>query len=121
RAIEGDPGGALAGGEAAACDIQRKAWRWGGDAAAERNEVERLLRKALELDRNDPRVLTVAGFGLGHVVGEGGEALSLRERATDLDPNYFMAWLQRGQACLRLGLPAIQYLERALRLNPRDL
>jgi adenylate cyclase len=121
RAIALDPCFALAWAAAGACYIQRKAWRWDENPAKDRVEVERLLRKALELDRDDPRVLTVVGFGLGYVVGEKEQALSLLERATDLDPNYFMAWLQRGQACLRLGLPAVPYLERALRLNPRDL
>jgi adenylate cyclase len=121
RAIELDSNFALAWAAAGACYIQRKAWKWDGDAIKERREAERLLRRALELDRDDPRVLTVAGFGLGYLVGAKEEALALLERATELDANYFMAWLQRGQACQRLGLPFMPYLERALRLNPRDL
>jgi tetratricopeptide (TPR) repeat protein len=121
RANELDPHFALAWAAAGACYIQRKAWKWDEDPVKDRREAEKLLRKALELDRDDPRVLTVAGFGLGYLAGAKEEALALLERATDLDPNYFMAWLQRGQACLRLGLPAVPHLERALRLNPRDL
>jgi tetratricopeptide (TPR) repeat protein len=121
RAIELDPNYALAWASAAGCYVQRKAWKWAEEPVHEAREAERLSRKALELDRDDPRVLTLTGFALGYMVGAKEEALSLLEKATDLDPNYFFAWLQLGQACQRLGLPSVPHLERALRLNPRDL
>jgi tetratricopeptide (TPR) repeat protein len=121
RAIELDPRFALAWAQAAGCYIQRISWRWSDGSEQERNETERLTRKALELDPDDPRVLTLSGFALGMVLGLNDEGLALIEKATDLDPNYSFAWLQRGFACLRVGKPAISHIERAIRLNPRDV
>ena len=121
RAIELDPNFAVAWARAAAVYLQRKSWGWSDDPEREAKETERLVRRALELDHNDPRVLMQAGFAIGFILGLKEKSLSLLEKATELDPNYFLAWLQRGYACLRLGLPAVPHFERALRLNPRDL
>jgi adenylate cyclase len=121
RAIELDPNFALAWAQVAGCYVQRKAWRWADDPEREAKEAERLARRALKLDSNDPRVITLSGFALGYLAGFPEESLSLFEKATELDPNFFFAWLRRGFACLRLGKPSIPHFERALRLNPRDL
>jgi adenylate cyclase len=120
RAMELDPNYALAWAHAGNCYVQRKAWRWADNPEREAKEAERLARKALDLDSNDPRVLVLGGFVWEYIAGSPQEALPLFEKATELDPNYFFAWHRRGFACLRLGKPAIPYFERALRLNPRD-
>jgi TolB-like protein/class 3 adenylate cyclase/Tfp pilus assembly protein PilF len=121
RAIRLDPKFALARAMAAGCYVQRSVWRWSEDPERERTEALRLARTALELDRNDPRVLTLTGFALGYLGGLREESFALLEKATELDPNNFLAWHQLGYACLRLGKPAISHFERALRLNPRDV
>jgi adenylate cyclase len=48
----------------ARCYIQRKAFGWTTDSAQERTEARRLARRAIELDRDDPRVLAMAGHAL---------------------------------------------------------
>ncbi len=121
RAIQLDPKFALAWAMAAGCYVQRRVWRWSEDPERETIEALRLARTALELDRSDPRVLTLTGFALGYLGGLREESLALLEKATELDPNNFLAWHQLGYACLRVGKPAISHFERALRLNPRDV
>ena len=87
RAMELDPNFALACAQAAICYVQRKAWRWAADPEREAKEAERLARKALDLDRNDPRVLVLSGFVWEYLAGSPQEALPLFETATELDPN----------------------------------
>ena len=120
RAIQLDPNYALAWAMAAGCYVQRRVWRWSKDFDHETTEALRLARRALELDRSDPRVLTLTGFAIGYLGGLREESLALLEKATELDPNNFLAWHQLGYACLRVGKPAVAHFERALRLNPRD-
>jgi adenylate cyclase len=93
----------------------------GWDPARDRPEMELLVRRVLQLDREDPRVLTISGACLGYTLGLNQDGLPLLEKATELDPNSYLAWLQRGFACLRTGKRGISHFERALRLNPRDL
>ena len=120
RAIELDPKFALAWAQAASCYWQRVSWRWVEDAAVEAREAERLSRQALALDANDPRVLTHAGMTLCLACNLLEEGLLLLEKATELDSNLFLAWLQRGIAAQALGQASAPFLERALRLSPRD-
>ena len=120
KAVSLDPKFALAWAQAAGCYVQRKSWNWDDDPASDAEEAERLCRKALQLDRTDPRLLALVGTALGFVVELKEEGLAFLEKATELDPNLSFAWFQRGHACSRLGKPSIAYFEQALRLNPRD-
>ena len=49
-------------------------------------------------------------------------ALELSERATRACPNSALAWKQRGWVCMYSARPAeaVEFLERAMRLSPRD-
>ena len=85
-------------------------------------EAERLARRALQLERNDPRVLANAGQALSYGLGQFEEGVAFLDKAVELDPNYALAWIWGGLARLHLGQhgEAIHHFERALRLSPLD-
>ena len=92
------------------------------DAAQEIAEARRLARRAIELDKDDPSVLAMAGHALAYVVGEVEEGAALLSRAINLDPNLATARNWRGWAHLYLGDvdAAIEQFQVALRLSPLD-
>jgi TolB-like protein len=106
----------------ARCYIQRQAFGWSTDAAQERVEARRLARRAIELDKDDPSVLAMAGHVLGSVVGEVEEGCALLSRAINLDSNLAIARYWSGWAHLFLGEvdAAIEQFHAALRLSPLD-
>jgi TolB-like protein len=109
-----DPEFAAAYAIGAYCYLQRKFFGWRSDAAHERSEAQRLARRAVELDKDDPTVLARAGQ-----VDEGAALLS---RAINLDPNLVIARYSRGGKHLLLGdvdAALEQYLV-AVRLSPLD-
>jgi TolB-like protein/class 3 adenylate cyclase len=101
---------------------QRKAFGWITDIADEISETRRLAARAVELDRDDARVLAMAGFGLAYVVGEVEGGAVLLARAIQLDPNLVLARTWMGWTKVYLGEMdgAIEQLEVALRVNPLD-
>jgi TolB-like protein/class 3 adenylate cyclase/Tfp pilus assembly protein PilF len=101
---------------------QRKAFGWITDLASEISEVRRLAERALELDKNDARVLAQAGFALGYVVEEVEKAAVLIKRAVQLDPNLVLARLWLGWTNVYLGdrEGAVEQVEAAMRLDPLD-
>jgi TolB-like protein/class 3 adenylate cyclase len=101
---------------------QRKAYGWSTEPAQETSETSRLARHAIELDRDDARVLAMAGFGLCYVVGEVEEAAIFLARAIQLDPNLVLARTWMGWTKVYLGDMdgAIEQLEVSLRVNPLD-
>jgi TolB-like protein/class 3 adenylate cyclase len=101
---------------------QRKAFGWITNIADEISETRRLAARAIELDRDDARVLAMAGFGLCYVVGEVEEGAVLLARAILLDPNLVLARTWMGWTKVYLGDMdgAIEQLEVALRVNPLD-
>jgi TolB-like protein/class 3 adenylate cyclase len=117
-----DPEFALSYALGARCYIQIKAFGWSTDAAGEIAEARRVARRAIELDQDDPVVLTAAGFALALVVGEVEEGAALVSRAINLDPNQTTARYWRGWIHLWLGEldAAIEQFQVALRLSPLD-
>jgi TolB-like protein/class 3 adenylate cyclase len=118
-----DPEFAAAYALGAICYVPRKSFGWRIDAAAHGTaEARRLARRAIELDKDDPTVLAMAGFALAYVVGEVEEGAALVSRATSLNPNLAIARNWRGWAHLWLGDvdAAIEQLQAALRLSPLD-
>lgn len=106
----------------ARCYIQRKAFGWSTDIAHEREEARRLARRAVELDRDDPSVLAMAGHALAYVANEVEQGAALLARATSLDPNLLIArrWSGTIQLWLGDGPAAIEQFKIALRLSPVD-
>jgi TolB-like protein/class 3 adenylate cyclase len=117
-----DPEFAAAYALGARCYIQRKAFGWSTEAAEERIEAGRLARRAIELDKDDPSVLAMAGQARAFVVGEVEEGAALLSRAITLDPNLAIARIWRGWVHLYLGEvdAAIAQFQVASRLSPLD-
>jgi adenylate cyclase len=102
--------------------LQRKFFGWRGDAAQERVEAGRLVKRAIELGKDDPTVLARAGQVLSRLMGEVEEGAALVSRAIDLDPNLVIARYTRGGDYLWLGdvEAAIEQFNVAVRLSPLD-
>jgi TolB-like protein/Flp pilus assembly protein TadD len=119
-AREIDPDFAAAYALGARCYVLRKTFGWSADPVRERDEARLLARRALELDKDDPSVLAMAGYALAHVAGEIEEGASFLARALKLDPNLVIARHWSGYVHLWLGNidAAIEQFEIAMRLNP---
>jgi tetratricopeptide (TPR) repeat protein len=102
--------------------VAKKSFGWSTDVAQERVEAMQLARRAIELDKNDPSVLAMAGHALSNVVGEVEEGMALLARAINLDPNLANAryWIGWALVYLGEGDAAIQQFLAALRLSPLD-
>jgi adenylate cyclase len=117
-----DPDFALSYALAAFNLSARKAFGWTTDIASDIAEARRLSAKAIECDRDDARVLALAGFPLAYVVGEVERAAALVSRAIEIDPSLGLARHWMGWINVYLGdhEAAIEQLEMAQRLNPLD-
>ena len=106
----------------ALCFVQR--WRagWSNGGAEDVSEVRRLARRAIELDKDDPWVLALAGSALGLFVGEVEEGAALLALAISLDPNLAAARIWNGyvQLCLGEKDAAIEQFQIGLRMSPLD-
>ena len=102
--------------------LQRKFFGWRNDAARECVEARRLIKRAIELDRDDPTVLARVGQVTSELMGEVEEGAALVSRAINLDPNLVIARYSRGGQRLLLGDvdAAIEQFDVAVRLSPLD-
>ena len=102
--------------------LQRKLFGWRSDAAQERVEARRLVKRAIELDKDDPTVLARAGQVISELMGEVEEGAVLVSRAINLDPNLVIARYSRGWEHLSLGDvdAALEQFHVAVRLSPLD-
>jgi TolB-like protein/class 3 adenylate cyclase len=89
---------------------------------AERAEAVTLAKQAIEAGKDDPDALWMAAFALQLFAGEHAIAATAIDRALTLNPNSAHAWMARGYAyCVRgQASPAIEAIERAMRLSPLD-
>jgi len=75
------------------------------------------------LGKDDAVALAFGGLALGYVAGDLEGALALVDRALSLNPNLATAWYASGTVrAFRGDEPdvAIEHLQRAMRLSPRD-
>jgi len=102
--------------------MARKAFGWSVDAAQETREAQRLAGRALELAKDDPWVIAVAGQTLSYLVGQIEEGAALLSHAISLDPNLAIARTWNGWTHVFLGdvEAAIEQFQVALRLSPVD-
>jgi cytochrome c-type biogenesis protein CcmH/NrfG len=70
KAIELDPDFSEAYAGAALCYVFRKTNRWMTAPKQEVAEAAQLARRAVDLDRDDARALSIAGHVLAYVVGD---------------------------------------------------
>src|ERR1051326_6677093 len=100
---------------------RRNVWQ-GTVSAADIAEGIHLARQALDVGRDDPDTLWQAAYALFRLAGETALALAAVNRALVLNPNAAMAWVAKGfiHAYANQPEPAIEALERALRLSPLD-
>jgi len=117
-----DPDFALSYALAAFSLSSRKAFGWSTDMTGEIVEARQLSAKAIELDRDDARVLALAGYPLAYVAGEVERGALLVRQAVQIDPNLGLARMWMGWINVYLGEheAAIEQLEIAQRLNPLD-
>ena len=123
QAVEKDPHLAIAWAHLAQVHIRIDIVGRDHDRQANCREGVRLARHALTIDRNDPGVLTRAGFAIGRLGGMPEEGLALLEEALRLDPNFALAWAWTGSLYGFLGRfdLAVERVTHALRLSPKDL
>jgi adenylate cyclase len=95
---------------------------WSSDFEAERADVVRLARQAIETGKDDPEALYMAANTLSLFAGDHGAATSAVDRALTLNPNCAHAWWTSGYVLVRQNLPepAIAAFRRAMRLSPLD-
>ena len=123
KAIELDNDFAAPYGAAAFCYVVRKICGWTANRAQEMAETTRLARLAAQLGKDDAVALAFGGLALGYVAGDLEGALALVDRALSLNPNLATAWYASGTVrAFRGDEPdvAIEHLQRAMRLSPRD-
>lgn len=121
QAIGLDPGFAGAYGMAAFCDAMLigRGEKLLDDAVS---ETLRLAQQAVQLDRDDPVVLSRVAWAEAHVVRDLDAASGHAELALTLNPNLAMAWAISGWIQIWLGDPerGIDHLSRGMRLSPLD-
>jgi len=121
RALVIDPSYAPAAALIGWCRVfQREGWQLVSEAEA--TEALRLARGAIEAGKDDPDTLWMAGHIILLFGGDVAGAARAFDRALILNPNSAHAWMARGFAfyCQNRPSPAIEALERAMRLSPLD-
>jgi adenylate cyclase len=103
--------------------IQRLTQGWIVDATKEAAEALELIARGLAADRSDALMVATAGQGFawfGHDLAKG---VAHIDEAIALNSNQAHIWMQSGILRTRTGdeRTAIDHLERAIRLSPRDL
>ncbi len=95
---------------------------WSRDAASSMAEAGRLAERAVSLDPQDAKALTIAGHIRAYMHHRQREAIALHERALMLNPNLAMAWCLSGVALAYLGEldEAERRVLRYKKLSPLD-
>lgn len=116
-----DPGFAVAYAMAAFCDAMLigRGEKFDQEAVS---RTLRLARQAVQLDRDDPVVLSRAAWAQANVVRDLDTAAGHAELALTLNPNLAMAWAISGWIQVWSGKPelGIEHLSRGMRLSPLD-
>jgi adenylate cyclase len=121
RALQHDPNYAPAMALASYCHMVRSFQGWVKDFEAGATEALRLANRAIELEPDDGNILWMAAFAIWLFTGDATHAKELVERSLAVNPNAPMAlttaaWI----TCIDYPDQAIEFAERAQRLNPRD-
>jgi TolB-like protein/class 3 adenylate cyclase len=122
KAIELDRSFAPTYGLASSLFIFRKSQGWFEDPEREIEEGISLARRAVEFAHGDPLALGLGAFALSFLGRESQLAATLVDQALALNPNFLVGWVASGFIRTALGESdrAIEHLNRAKRLSPRD-
>jgi adenylate cyclase len=122
RALVIDPSYAPAAAMIGRCRFLQFVQGWGALSDGEIREGMRLARQALEVGKDDPETLCMAGFTLSIFAGEHATATTAVQRAFSLNPNSVHAWMTSGWNSAFLNRPgsAVDALQHAMRLSPLD-
>jgi len=121
RALAIDPFYAPAAAMIGRCRFFQSIQGWGSLSDAEIAEGVQLARQAIDVGKDDPETLCTA-FTLSIFAGEHATATTAVQRAFSLNPNSVHAWMTSGwnSAFLNRPDPAVDALQRAIRLSPLD-
>ena len=122
RALELDPGYALAMARLGLSQMMRYQRHWIPAAGREVEEGIRMARQAIAAAGGDPLVLDFAGLTLSVLAGDNDAALSALDHAIVRNPNFALAFGHRALVLAYLNQPeeAISSVEQAIRLSPFD-
>jgi DNA-binding SARP family transcriptional activator len=122
QSIALDPDNASAHAWAAQWHVFAVGQGWASAVAAGVERARGLAQRAIVLDPEDARGLTVAGHVRGFIDHRPEEALRLHERAIAANPNLPLSWCLSGLAHVYNGnhAEAIRQIRHALTLAPRD-
>lgn len=120
--IEDDPGYAQPYALGAWCRVVYLAQAWSADPPKDGARAVALAHAAVELERDDPSVLWMAGLAIGYIGRDLDASLMLLDRSLSLNPSSAQAQMNAGWVRCWLGRPeeAIRDLQRAIRLSPLD-
>jgi len=107
---------------AAICHLRLVGDGWTEAPETSRRKSIDLARQALQVAQNDPGILANTAFVLGYFGEDIGAMIGLVDRALALNPSYARGWIWSGNLRVFAGQHdlAIEHLETALRLSPRE-
>ena len=122
QSIALDPDSASAHAWAAQWHVFAIGQGWASAVAVGIERARSLAQRAIVLDPEDARGLTIAGHVRGFIDHRPDEALRLHERAIAANPNLPLSWCLSGLAHIYNGdhAEAIRQIGHALALSPRD-
>jgi adenylate cyclase len=120
QALKRDAHYGLALAQAAHCHMMLDSNGWSEDRQRNRQDGIDLARRALQAAAADANVLSNVAHVLGYFEPDIDPAITLIDRALDLNPSFAFGWSQSGWLRLWVGQTdlAIEHFGRALRLNP---
>ncbi len=106
----------------AVCHLRAYIDGWSTNPEEDRTRAIHSARRAAELGRNDPIVLSNVALVLGWIGDDLAGPLAMVERALSLNPGYARGWYMSGSVHNFAGNyeTAIAHVERSMRLNPRE-
>jgi len=122
QAIAIDPHYGPALSWAAICHLRLITEGWTEALENDRQMAIDLARRALQVGENDPRVLANAAVVLANLGEDIGAMMGLVDRALTLNPSFARGWNLSGLLRVFAGQHdlAIEHIETALRLSPRE-